>query len=41
MMGGDGKEEVYQFYAKYFLPQTTPDTDGPVSRILGHRDWSK
>jgi len=36
MMGGDGKEEVYQFYAKYFLPQIPPDTEMvPVSRTIG------
>jgi carboxymethylenebutenolidase len=36
MMGGDGKEEVYQFYAKYFLPQIPPDTEiVPVSRTIG------
>src|SRR5215469_15601102 len=27
MMGGDGKEEVYQFYAKCFLPQIPPDLE--------------
>ena len=36
MMGGDGKEEVYQFYARYFLPQIPPDTEMvPVSRTIG------
>jgi carboxymethylenebutenolidase len=36
MMGGDGKQEVYQFYAKYFLPQIPPDTEIiPVSRTIG------
>jgi carboxymethylenebutenolidase len=25
MIGGDGKEERYEFYAKYFLPQIPPD----------------
>ena len=36
MMGGDGKEEVYQFYAKYFLPQIPPDTEMvSVSRTIG------
>ena len=36
MMGGNGKEEVYQFYAKYFLPQIPPDTEMvPVSRTIG------
>jgi carboxymethylenebutenolidase len=36
MMGGDGKVEVYQFYAKYFLPQIPPDTEIiPVSRTIG------
>ena len=36
MMGGDGKEQVYQFYAKCFLPQIPPDTEMvPVSRTIG------
>jgi carboxymethylenebutenolidase len=36
MIGGDGKEEVYEFYAKYFLPQIPPDMEMvPVSRTLG------
>jgi hypothetical protein len=25
MVGGDGREEVREFYAKYFLPQIPPD----------------
>ena len=25
MIGGDGKKELYDFYAKYFLPQIPPD----------------
>ena len=36
MIGGDGKEEVHEFYAKYFLPQIPPDTEiVPVSRTIG------
>src|SRR5215475_12081441 len=27
MIGGDGTEQVYEFYAKYFLPQIPPDTE--------------
>jgi carboxymethylenebutenolidase len=38
VIGGNGKEEVYQFYAKYFLPQIPPDTEMvPVSRTIGQR----
>jgi carboxymethylenebutenolidase len=36
VMGGNGKEAVYQFYAKYFLPQIPPDAEMlPVSRTIG------
>jgi carboxymethylenebutenolidase len=36
MIGGDGKEEVYEFYAKYFLPHIPPDFEiVPVSRTIG------
>jgi carboxymethylenebutenolidase len=36
MIGGYGKDELYQFYAKYFLPQIPPDTEMvPVSRTIG------
>jgi carboxymethylenebutenolidase len=36
MIGGEGKEELYEFYAKYFLPQIPPDTEMvPVSRTIG------
>jgi carboxymethylenebutenolidase len=36
MIGGDGKEELYEFYAKYFLPQIPSDTEMvPVSRTIG------
>src|SRR5262247_4631800 len=36
MIGGDSKEEVYEFYDKYFLPQIPPDTEVvPVSRTIG------
>jgi carboxymethylenebutenolidase len=36
MIGGDGKEELYDFYAKYFLPQIPPDMEMiAVSRTIG------
>ena len=36
MIGGDGKEEVYEFYAKYCLSQIPPDMEMvPVSRTIG------
>jgi len=36
MIGGDGREEVHEFYAKYFLPQIPPDAEiVPVSRTIG------
>ena len=36
MIGGDGKEEVYKFYAKYCLPQIPTDFEiVPVSRTIG------
>jgi carboxymethylenebutenolidase len=36
MIGGNGKEELYEFYAKYFLPQIPPDMEMvPVSRTIG------
>jgi len=36
MIGGDGKKEVYEFYAKYCLPQIPPDFEiVPVSRTIG------
>ena len=36
MIGGDGKDELHEFYAKYFLPQIPPDTEMiPVSRTIG------
>jgi carboxymethylenebutenolidase len=36
MIGGDGKEELYEFYARYFLPQIPPDMEMvPVSRTIG------
>jgi carboxymethylenebutenolidase len=32
MIGGEGKEEVYEFYAKHALPQIPPDIEMvPVS----------
>jgi len=27
MIGGDGKKKLYEFYAKYFLPQIPPDME--------------
>lgn len=36
MIGGDGKEELHEFYAKYFLPQIPPDTQMvTISRTIG------
>src|SRR5580700_8651228 len=36
MIGGDGQDEVYEFYGSYFLPQVPPDTAMvPVSRTIG------
>ena len=36
MIGGDGREELHEFYAKYFLPQIPPDMEMvPVSRTIG------
>ena len=36
MIGGDGREEVYEFYTKYFLPQIPADAEMvPVSRTIG------
>ena len=36
VIGGNGKEEVHQFYSKYFLRQIPPDTEMlPVSRTIG------
>ncbi len=36
MIGGDGREEVYEFYDKYFLHQIAPDMEMvPVSRTIG------
>ena len=27
MIGGNGRQELYEFYAKHFLPQIPPDTE--------------
>ena len=36
MIGGNGREEVYEFYAKHFLHQIPPDMEFvPVSRTIG------
>jgi len=36
MIGGNGQEEVYEFYARYFLPQIPPDIEiVPLSRTIG------
>jgi carboxymethylenebutenolidase len=36
VIGGNGKEAVYHFYANFFLPQIPPDTEMvPVSRTIG------
>jgi carboxymethylenebutenolidase len=35
MIGGEGRDELYEFYATYFLPQIPPDTEMvPVSRTI-------
>ena len=36
MAGGEGKEEVYEFYSKHFISQIPPDSEMiPVSRTVG------
>ncbi|HEY2526213.1 MAG TPA: ester cyclase [Candidatus Binataceae bacterium] len=36
MIGGNGREELHEFYAKHFLSQIPPDTDMvPISRTIG------
>jgi carboxymethylenebutenolidase len=36
MIGGNGREQVYEFYTKYFLPQIPADAEMiPVSRTIG------
>ena len=36
MIGGEGRDELYEFYAHYFLPQIPPDMEMvPVSRTIG------
>ena len=36
MAGGEGKEEVYEFYSKHFVPQIPPGAEMiPVSRTVG------
>jgi carboxymethylenebutenolidase len=36
MIGGEGRDELYEFYAQYFLPQIPPDLEMvPVSRTIG------
>lgn len=36
MIGGDGSEELHEFYARFFLPQIPLDTEiVPVSRTIG------
>src|SRR5262247_456558 len=41
MIGGDGKEEVHEFYAKYFLPQIPPDMEIVRSRGPSAKEgWS-
>jgi carboxymethylenebutenolidase len=36
MIGGEGRDGVYAFYAQYFLPQIPPDMEVvPVSRTIG------
>src|SRR5262245_40804798 len=41
MIGGNGKAELHEFYATYFLPQIPPDTEMvPVSRTIG-QGWHR
>jgi carboxymethylenebutenolidase len=36
MTGGEGQRQVFEFYAKHFLPHIAPDTEiVPVSRTIG------
>ena len=36
MAGGEGKQEVYEFYSKHFISQIPPDSEMiPVSRTVG------
>ena len=36
MAGGEGKEEVYEFYSKHFISEIPPDSEMiPVSRTVG------
>jgi Thiamine pyrophosphate enzyme, N-terminal TPP binding domain len=36
MIGGNGEQELHEFYARYFLSQIPPDTEMvPVSRTIG------
>jgi carboxymethylenebutenolidase len=36
MIGGNGRQELYEFYARYFLPQIPSDIEMvPVSRTIG------
>jgi carboxymethylenebutenolidase len=36
MTGGDGRAQLYEFYAKSFLPQLPPDLEmTPISRTIG------
>jgi carboxymethylenebutenolidase len=36
MIGGHGRQQLYEFYGKYFLPQIPPDMEmTPVSRTVG------
>jgi carboxymethylenebutenolidase len=36
MLGGHGRQQVYEFYATYFLPNIPPDLSmTPVSRTIG------
>lgn len=36
MIGGHGRDQLYEFYGKHFLPQIPPDMEmTPVSRTIG------
>jgi carboxymethylenebutenolidase len=39
MAGGEGKEEVYEFYSKHFISEIPPDSEMiRVSRTVGSRE---
>jgi len=37
LTGGEGRDELREFYSKRFIPQMPPDTEmTPISRTIGH-----